>query len=522
MKFKKTVKWASKLIVLVIAVWAAIFLNGITSHAAGWSQIDGEWVYVAADGTLYTNSWVYDDAWYYMGEDGRISKGLKTIKDVNGQDQTYYFNPTLTGAYKEGRMMTGWQYVDGSYMYFDSQGRYTANNVNEAGSIKGIDVSQYQGNMDWAKVRAQGITFAFVRVGHGTHNIDPYFKKNMTEANNQGIQTGVYFYSTATSTSEARSDAQWVIDQLQGYNISYPVALDMEDNSQTSLGKQTLTTIARTFCNEIASAGYTPMIYCNENWAKNYLDLNQLEGVYKWIARYNNTYNTTIKRDIWQAGSTTLLDGITVNSVDVDFGYTDFTAIVTPRTAHLDSYTKNTGMWIESVNGWWYDRGDGTYPANEWFYDNGKFYHFNSAGYMETGWVKSGSYWYYLTSNGMLDNTWLNLSGKWYYLNNEGMMVTGWNVIGGRWYYMNSSGALTTGWIKSSTGIYYYMSNDGMLANTWLNDGGTWYYLNSDGAMLTGWQEIDSKYYYFYSSGAMAYDTSIDGYTLNSNGEWVY
>ena len=87
---------------------------------------------------------------------------------------------------------------------------------------------------------------------------------------------------------------------------------------------------------------------------------------------------------------------------------------------------------------------------------------------------------------------------------------------------MNSSGALTTGWIKSSTGIYYYMSNDGMLANTWLNDGGTWYYLNSDGAMLTGWQEIDSKYYYFYSSGAMAYDTSIDGYTLNSNGEWVY
>ena len=281
----------------------------------------------------------------------------------------------------------------------------------------------------------------------------------MKAAAENGIKTGVYFYSTATSTSQAKSDAQWVIDQLQGYNISYPVALDMEDNSQISLGKQAITNMVKVFCNEIESAGYTPMIYCNENWAKNYIDFSQLDGIYKWIARYNGTYNENIKRDIWQAGSTTLLEGITVNSVDIDFGYTDFTTIVTPRTEHLDTYVKHIGMWVLGTGGWWYDNGDGTYPASQWFFDEMKYYYFNSQGYLQTGWIKDNGYWYYSTEYGILEKTWLQYNG-------------------------------------------------------------TWYYFNSDGVMITGWMKIKDKWYYFDASGAMAANTTIDGYKLNANGEW--
>ncbi|MCR5213920.1 MAG: cell wall-binding protein [Eubacterium sp.] len=498
-----------------------VFSSSITSFADGWGGEEGNWYYLDGEGNKSTNRWVWDQYWYYFDENGDMAKGLKTIKLGTGETNTYYFNPTKIGNYPEGRMMTGWQYVDGKYMYFDSEGRYTGNNTKETGSIKGIDVSQYQGNMDWTKVKAQGIEFAFVRVGHGDHKVDPYYKKNMKAANEAGIKTGAYFYSTATTVSQAKSDAQWVIDQLQGYNVSYPVALDMEDSSQISLGKQAITNMAKVFCDEIKSAGYTPMVYCNENWAKNYIDLNQLEGVYKWIARYNNTYNEAISRDIWQAGSTTLMEGITINSVDCDFGYTDFKTIVTPRTKHLDSYTKNSGMWVENSTGWWYDKGDGTYPKNEWFYDNSKYYHFDANGYMQTGWLKSGNYWFYLTSSGMVNNTWLKLNNKWYYFNAEGVMITGWTVVKNRWYYFDANGVLQTGWIKSSSGYYYYLSDDGMLSKTWFKYYDDWYYLNEDGVMLTGWQEIDDKYYYFYSSGKMAKDTSVDGYTIDSNGQWV-
>ncbi len=518
MKLKKLMKSA----LLICLAGTFVFSTNMKAEASEWRQENGEWYFSGDDGTPYVDKWLYEGGcWYYFNSEGKLAKGLTTLTDSSGS-KTYYFNPTTTGSYKEGRMMTGWQYINGNYMYFNSNGIYEENNTSSIGSIKGIDVSQYQGNMDWTKVKEQGISFAFIRVGHGDHKLDPYYSKNMVAANAAGIQTGVYFYSTATSTADARSDAQWVIDQLQGYNISYPVALDLEDSSQAALGKQTITNIAKTFCNEIKAAGYTPMVYCNENWAKNYVDFSQLPGVYKWIARYNGTYNTAISRDIWQAGSTTLLEGITVNSVDIDFGYTDFTTITTPRSVHIDTYSKNTGTWMQDSVGWWYDKGNGSYAQSEWLYDGDadKYYYFNSSGYMYTGWLKSNGKWYYMADTGMATSCWINSNGKWAFVNSEGVMLTGWNIVDGKWYYMSSSGYILTGWAKSTTGKYFYLSTNGMLTNEWLNDNGKWYYMNKDGVMVTGWQEIEGSYYYFYDTGEMAYNTTIDGYYLGSSGAW--
>ena len=511
------IKTFIRLVCTLIILSTATIVGNIDSQAA-WSQSNGKWIYTDEGGTQYKSRWLYDGAWYYFGEDGYMVTGLQTVNS-----HQYYFSPANYGSWKIGRMMTGWQLINGQYMYFDSNGYYTTSTSSINGTIKGIDVSQYQGNMNWAAVKSQGITFAFVRVGHGDHNLDPYYKTNMNNANAVGIKTGVYFYSTAKSTAAAKSDAQWVIDQMQGYNISYPVAIDLEDSSQTSLGKDAITAIAREFCNEIKSAGYTPMIYCNENWAKNYIDFSQLSGVYKWIARYSGTYNSSISRNIWQAGSTTLLSGISSNSVDIDFSYTNFSNIVTPRTKHASNYTKNTGRWMNSSGGWWYQNGDGSYPANKWFYDGGKWYYFNASGYMKTGWFHGNSGWYYLGYNGMYEKQWLNEGGTWYYLKEGGTMVTGWTKISGKWYYFSGSGSMQSGWFRSpSSGVWYYLSDYGMLENSWVKDGGKWYYFNSSGAMVTGWKEINSKWYYFYGSGELATNTSVGSYWVNGNGEWVH
>ena len=514
---KKLIKYFVTLVIL-----SAVISLGVSKdvEASGWNKTDNGWQFLDGDGNPSKNRWLYDTCWYYFDENGYMSKGLKTITNSLGKTYTYYFNPSKVGSYKEGRMMTGWQYINGSYMYFNTNGEHVDNNKHEAGSIKGIDVSQYQGNMDWSAVKNQGISFTFIRIGHGNHKIDPYFKQNITNANAVGIHTGVYFYSTAKSVEESKADAQWVIQQVQGYNVSYPIAIDMEDNSQTSLGKQTLTDMTRAFCDEISSAGYTPIVYCNENWAKNFIDFGQLSGYYKWIARYNGTYNENISRNIWQAGSTTLLAGITVNSVDIDFCYTDFTKIVTPRTAYAEGYSFKNGKWQKSDSGWWLDYGDGTYAKDQWIKDNGKWYYFNENGYIQNGWVKSGSSWYYMTESGALENTWRQEGNVWYYFLNGGKMATGWQKADNKWYYFFGDGIMMVGWLNDG-GTWYYLTGNGMCDYEWKEIDKKWYYFGSGGPMATGWKEVNGKWYYFNADGSMAANTTIDGYTLNADGVWV-
>lgn len=505
---------------MLMIMVAVMIMNPIVSHAEGWGQDSKGWYYTKADGSYYKNEWLYTGGgWYYFNSDGYMMKGLQEIKG-----EKYYLNPSKKGNWAEGRMMTGWQLIDGKYMYFGSDGVYNSS-LDQSKAIKGVDVSQYQGTVDWQKMKDIGISFAFVRVGHGGSTVDPYFKTNMNKANEVGIKCGVYYYSTAESRNQSLRDAQWVIDQLQGYNVSYPVAIDLEASSQTSLGKETITEIAKAFCDEIKKAGYTPMVYCNETWAKNYIDFSKLSGVYKWVARYNGTYNTDISRDIWQAGSTTLMDSVTSNSVDIDFGYTDFSNIVTARTSHASDYVKTPipdGEWKSDSKGYWFQNSDGSYKKSEWYYEGDKWYYFDSSGYLLTGWFYSGGRWYYLQNSGMLAGEWINSSGIWYYMTSDGSMATGWAKVKGTWYYFSGGGAMQTGWIYSN-GVWYYLdANGGMMESSWINSSGTWYYLTESGGMATGWKEINGYWYYFYGDGRMASNTTIDGYVLDGEGRWIH
>ena len=505
-----------KLLILLAIVAVATLSLSFRSEAAGWDKRNGKWTY-SDDSGMVRDRWMYLNMnWYYFDSNGYMATGLRKIKG-----KLYYFAPTTKGAWREGMRMYGWQLVDGKFMYFSfTSGQHIPDNRHEVGSIKGIDVSVYQGDMDWHAVKNQGIEFTFIRIGHGDHNLDTCFQKNMLNAGAAGIKTGIYFYSTAMSPEQSRDDARWVIQQLRGFNVNYPVALDMEENSVAALGKERVTNIARAFLEEIRAAGYTPMIYSNENWAINFIDLNKLPGVYRWIARYNGSYDETIRRDIWQAGSTTLLNGINVNSVDIDFCYTDFSRICTPRVAPSRNYYRNRKGWHKTSLGIWYDNGDGTFPSDEWKKISGKTYFFDEMGYVvRDTWKLTNSGTYYLGKNGVrYENKWLIYNGKKYYFRADGRMATGWTNIGNDTCFMNSDGSMHRGWLHTAGKNYYINEMGQKLENCWLRINGSEYYLRRDGSAATGPTRIGKETYFFMPNGKLAKDMIINGYITDEDG----
>ncbi len=155
-----------------------------------------------------------------------------------------------------------------------------------------------------------------------------------------------------------------------------------------------------------------------------------------------------------------------------------------------------------------------------WVQENGKWFYYDQSNNKQSGWVQVNGAWYYLAQDGEMKTGWLNQGGSWYYLTDSGFMKTGWQKVNGTWYYLNGSGAMQTGWLNQS-GTWYYLNNSGSMQTGWIRQSGTWYYLTESGSMKTGWYQVNTKWYYSYSSGALAVSTTVDGYTVNANGEWI-
>ncbi len=155
-----------------------------------------------------------------------------------------------------------------------------------------------------------------------------------------------------------------------------------------------------------------------------------------------------------------------------------------------------------------------------WVQENGKWFYYVQSNNKQSGWIQVNGAWYYLAHDGEMKTGWLNQGGSWYYLNDSGSMKTGWQKVNGTWYYFNGSGAMQTGWLNQS-GTWYYLNSSGSMQTGWLSQSGTWYYLTESGYMKTGWYQVNTKWYYSYSSGALAVSTTVDGYTVNANGEWI-
>ena len=178
---------------------------------------------------------------------------------------------------------------------------------------------------------------------------------------------------------------------------------------------------------------------------------------------------------------------------------------------------KLQGKWKKNNKGWWYDRGDGSYPAGEFETIKGKTYYFNESGYMLTGWQKISGEWYYFSAGGAMLTDWQKINDKWYYFSASGAMQTDWQNINGTWYYFSAGGAMQTGWQKIN-GTWYYFSAGGAMQTGWQKIDGKWYYFGAGGAMLTGWQQINGTWYYMEASGAMAANKWVGDYYLTGSG----
>ena len=158
---------------------------------------------------------------------------------------------------------------------------------------KGVDVSEYQGTINWSKVKNDGVSFAMLRIvkgDTGSMKVDDKFESNYKDARNAGINVGVYRYTYAKTTSEAKREAEKVLQVLNGRDLDYPVVLDIEDQSllEGGISTSTRTSIVLAFKKVIEEAGYEFAVYANKNWFDNYLDMSRLADVDLWIARWRS------------------------------------------------------------------------------------------------------------------------------------------------------------------------------------------------------------------------------------------
>lgn len=190
---------------------------------------------------------------------------------------------------------------------------------------RGIDVSKYQGDIDFKKVKNAGVQFAIVRIGYGqyTNQKDEKFDRNYDGFNSVGIPVGVYLYSYAKNVDDAKKEANVVLTWLNGRKLNLPVYYDIEDKSQVNLGKKTLTSMCEAFCDTIEKAGYWAGVYANKYFFTTYLDYKKLEEKYTiWVAQYSSTNTYRGKYDMWQYTSSGKVNGISGN-VDMNILYRD-------------------------------------------------------------------------------------------------------------------------------------------------------------------------------------------------------
>lgn len=199
--------------------------------------------------------------------------------------------------------------------------------------LKGIDVSYYNGNINWQKVKAAGINYAIIQVGYrgcslGTLKADSQFEKNIENAINAGIPVGVYYVTQAKNEAEAKEEANWVLSKISNYSIQYPVYIDIEEvkNSRCrKMNNDQRTLVCKTFCDTIKASGYQTGIYSCKYWFDRKLNTAQLADYNIWCAVYEskNRPETTFNHQMWQYSETGKVDGIT-GYVDLNYCYYDY------------------------------------------------------------------------------------------------------------------------------------------------------------------------------------------------------
>ena len=284
-----------------------------------------------------------------MMEEAKIEGSEEAAKQVREEIKTAYTSGT--GIVHELRLLFPNDivfYSNGKYQFVPISDAVPSRTYDPAGLIqntsgemeyqqdgqtvsqKGIDLSRYQGDVDWSLVAADGVDYAMIRVGirgYGTGEIvlDDTLDANMQGATSNGIEVGAYFFTQATSEAEAIEEANAVIEALAPYNVTYPIAIDVEDVNDSAARTANLTAKERTdyviaFCETIEAAGYTPMIYGNLKSYCEMLEMERLNEYQKWFAFYDTYVYFPYEISMWQYTDSGVVNGIE-GKVDLNISF---------------------------------------------------------------------------------------------------------------------------------------------------------------------------------------------------------
>ena len=311
---------------------------------------------------------------------------LAAEADGPGSVQVYEKN------YGPGYALEPWTKVGNTYV--DDAG-----NPIDGALLRGISVSKWQGDVNWGRVAADDVSFALIRMGsfgyEGEYTMDEMYDKNMREAKANGVHTSPYVYLQTRTVEEAKEAARFALEKAAPYDITYPLAVDVESQYIMDLSTQELTDVVNAFCQVVKDAGYTPIIYSDYYKFNNEMDTSQFTCDL-WLARYGGDHNYP-NRTMWQSTDKGVIDGISGN-VCLEFAFKDYAVA---QTTNRSDWTP--GTWVQVDGTWYYAHETGYY----------------------TGWVKPDGNWYYLDpakGGAMVANTTMEIDGVSYTFSASGAM----------------------------------------------------------------------------------------------------
>ncbi len=440
-----------------------------------------------------------------------------------------------TGRY-EGYVSEG--FYDGVSTYSFQTDDYAHNSRFDGYTIKkGIDVSSHNGTIDWKSVKNDGIEFAIIRGGYrgygssGSLNSDTMAADNMEAAVAAGIPIGAYIFSQAITEEEAVAEAEYLLDIVDGYDITLPLVFDFEYASDSNgltgrlykanLTADEATAICRAFCKTVEDAGYTAMVYANKSMLRDDLNASEISKDYAiWLANYTNKTDYEGDYEFWQCTDQGSVAGISGN-VDLDFWY------VEPEAKEEKELIERDGEWLYFSGGVWQEDFTGLEKiGSAWYYIEKGIW---QSDYTGLAVYSSGSQYY--VKNGIIQHGFtglIKLGNTWYY------------IVGGKW----QSGY--TGLVTYSSGTQYYVK-DGVIQHGFtglIKLGSTWYYIVGgrwqsgytglveyssgsqyyvkDGIIqhgFTGLVKLGAKWYYIVGG---RWQSSFTGLAMYRVGSWYY
>lgn len=404
---------------------------------------------------------------------------------------------------------------------------------------KGIDVAKYQGTINWAQVKASGISFAFIKAGSTKSGMDPMYMYNMTQAAANGIKTGVYIYSYATNVEQATMEAMLCLQWMEPFTVSMPVVLDIEDKIHKGLSPVEINAIINTFCSIIDSAGYYPMVYTYKNFYTGKVGATPWE---KWFAQYGSQLDIS-GAAFWQYTSSGSVPGI-AGRVDMNYQYKDLSKVIIQ-----DGFKEHNGSTRLYLN-YKMQKGWASYQGKKYLLDaygnmvkglftdaDGKIYYLNPAdgGASAVGLTEINKQDFYFDANGamsfgfidygagmkyfdpalggaMVKNGLFAQGNSLYYALKDGTIATGLQDINGNTFFFDATGIMQTGFIDIGAGMRYFDAATGgaMVKNGFFAQGNSLYYALKDGTIATGLQTINGYNYFFNEAGALVVNQMID------------